>query len=246
MPAGDTSDGVLGDVVAAILAGGLGTRLKNVVSDRPKALACVAGRPFLAHQFEQLASAGVRRVVLCTGHRAEQVSSAFGDRYGELRLDYSHERTPLGTGGALRLALPLLASDNVLVLNGDSYCEADLLAFARWHFTRQAGASMLLTHVDDMSRFGRVTFDPEGAIVGFEEKGAHHGAGWINAGVYLIRRSWLYDVAGDRPVSLEREVFPSWIGRGFCGYASEGRFIDIGTPESYAAADEVLRAVASQ
>src|SRR5438094_528454 len=96
---------------AVILAGGLGTRLRSAVADRPKVMAEVCGRPFLAHLLDQLAGQGVRRVVLCTGYRGEQVEAAFGDAYGALALDYSPEPEPLGTGGALRLALPRVAAD---------------------------------------------------------------------------------------------------------------------------------------
>ena len=109
-------------VTAAILAGGLGTRLRSVVKDRPKVLAEIRGVPFLTYLLDQLAAAGVRDVVLCTGYMGEQVRSAFGDSYGGMCLSYSQESSPLGTAGALRLALPLFKSSSVLVMNGDSFC----------------------------------------------------------------------------------------------------------------------------
>ena len=121
------------DVTAAILAGGLGTRLRPAVADRPKVLAPVGGRPYLTYLLDQLAGAGVREVVLLTGYAADEVRDALGDRYGRMRLRYSVEPAPLGTAGALRLALPLLAAPAVLLLNGDSYCDADLGAFRRSH-----------------------------------------------------------------------------------------------------------------
>src|SRR5947208_1434645 len=108
----------LSGVVAAILAGGFGTRLRSVVADRPKPLATISGRPFLAYQLDQLAAVGLRRVVLCTGYRGDQVEATFGRHYAGMRLEYSLEAAPLGTAGALRLALPLLDSDHVLVMNG--------------------------------------------------------------------------------------------------------------------------------
>src|SRR4028119_1495914 len=106
---------------AAILAGGLGTRLRAVVSDRPKVLAKVQERPFLAYLLQQLARSGIKSAVLCTGYMGEQVKIAFGDSCDSMRLLYSQETSQLDTAGALRLALPLIQSSSVLVMNGDSF-----------------------------------------------------------------------------------------------------------------------------
>lgn len=223
----------LGGVTAAVLAGGLGTRLHSVVSDRPKVLADVRGRPFLAYLLDQLASVGVANVVLCIGYLGEQVRSTFGDSYGNVRLAYSQESSPLGTGGALRMAAPLLKTDHALVLNGDSYCDVDLGDFWAWHRERGAESTLLLTWVPDTSRYGRVNVDDKGLSHSIEEKGAG-GPGWISAGIYLIERRRILDIPAGREVSLEREVFPDWAGRALYGYQTKGRFLDIGTPESYA------------
>lgn len=222
-------------ISAAILAGGLGTRLRSLVSDRPKVLAPVGGRLFLAYLLEQLASAGIRRATLCTGYLGEQIETAFGHHYGSLQLLYSRERQPLGTAGALRAALPLLESDPILVLNGDSYCEVDLAAFVAWHRSQRASGSLVVVPLEDVSRFGSVEFDETGRILSFGEK-RRGGTGWINAGVYLLNRNVLEVVAPDGPVSLESEVFPVWVGNGLHAYAQGRRFVDIGTPASYAAA----------
>lgn len=223
------------ELTAAILAGGLGTRLRSVVSDCPKVLADINGRPFLAYLLDQLATAGIKRVVLCTGFQASLVRDVLGDDHGGLQLSYSEETAPLGTGGALRLALPSLNSDPVLVLNGDSYCDVDLGAFSQFHQERQAEATVLLTQVPDVARYGKVRVDAEDRVLGFDEKGGT-GPGWINAGVYLVEQSLLIGIPEGRSVSLEREMFPAWIGRRFYGCRQAGRFIDIGTPESYAQA----------
>jgi NDP-sugar pyrophosphorylase family protein len=143
---------------------------------------------------------------------------------------------PLGTGGALRQALPLVDSPVVLALNGDSFCDANLKLFWDWHCQQGARATLLLTHVADAGRYGQVQVLASGAISGFREKQEQGEPGWINAGVYLIDRGWLADIPSDRAVSLEREIFPAWVGRGLYGWQSEGRFLDIGTPEAYAAA----------
>lgn len=229
----------LSGITVAILAGGLGTRLRSVVTSRPKALAPVAGRSFLVYLLDQLSGAGLKRVVLCTGHLGEQIRTALGESYGRMQLAYSAETEPLGTGGALKLALPLLHSDPVLVVNGDSFCRIDLLALHSWHFVQKAAvATLALTWVLDVSRYGKVQVDKQGHLLKFEEKNDSGGPGWINAGIYLLNRSFIEAIPPGRFVSLERDVFPSKIGWGLYGYCTNGEFVDIGTPESYAAAAE--------
>ena len=235
-----TSMDSLADATAAILAGGLGTRLRSVVTDRPKVMAEIRGRPFLAHVLDQLSGAGVREVVLCTGYLGEQVQSMFTDSYNNLRLLYSQESLPLGTAGALRLALPLFKSDPVLVMNGDSFLETDLRAFWAWHHAHRANVSLALVKMHDTRRYGRVHVDDEGAVVSFDEKRGKSTSGWINAGIYVIARPVLLTIPPNRAVSLEEEIFPVWIGRGLYGHCSKGRFLDIGTPESYSMAEKSL------
>jgi D-glycero-alpha-D-manno-heptose 1-phosphate guanylyltransferase len=203
----------LSNMTAAILAGGLGTRLRPVMADRPKVLAEVGGRPLIFYLLDQLAAAGIQDVVLCTGYLGHQVKEVLGESHGPLRLIYSQESSPLGTGGALRLALPLFLTDQVLILNGDSFCDANLRALALIHRLRTAKATIL-------------------------EKGRKRGPGWINAGIYLIDRSLLQTIPPDQSVSLERESFPAWVGQGLYGFRSNGRFVDIGTPESFALAQD--------
>ncbi len=243
----------LASVTAAILAGGLGARLHSVVADRPKVLAEIRGRPFLAYLLDQLVAASVRTVVLCIGYLGEQVEAVFGDTYGDLRLVYSQESSPLGTAGALRLALPLFkpglspglerseaeanVSNSVLVMNGDSFCQVNLRAFWAWHCAQGAVATLLLARMPDTKRYGRVHEDADGRVLSFSEKDDKGGPGWINAGIYLLNRRLLLTIPASGAVSLEQEMFPAWIGRGLYGYRSEGRFLDIGTPEAYAIAE---------
>jgi len=193
----------------------------------------------LSFLLDQLVTAGIRSVVLCTGYLGEQVKAAFGDSYGgALQLVYSQEPSPLGTAGALRLALPLLTSDSVLVMNGDSFCEINLKNFWEWHCERSADATLLLTRMADTARYGRVHVDGEGRVLRFDEKDGNNGAGWINAGVYLIRRQLLETIPTNCAVSLERQMFPAWMERRFYGYQAGGAFLDIGTPESLAVAEQ--------
>lgn len=231
----------LSKITAAILAGGLGTRLRSVVSGQPKVLAKVNGRPFMGYLLDQLSQAGVKKVVLCTGYLGEQAKTTFGKFYNDLALSYSQEQSALGTGGALRIALPLLKSEPVLVLNGDSFCQADFICFLNQHITRKATVSLLLTEVPDIGRYGSVQLSMDGKIISFEEKGKKTGTGLINAGVYLLNQTFLESIPKNTNVSLEHEMFPSWINKGLYGFRSKGNFIDIGIPQDYAAAGHFLK-----
>jgi NDP-sugar pyrophosphorylase family protein len=234
-----TKSNALAEIPVAILAGGLGTRLRPSIGERPKVVAEVNGRPFLAYLLDQVARFGFRDVVLCVGWQADAVEAALGAHHGPLRLRYSREPAPLGTGGALRLALPLLAGPAAMVMNGDSYCDADLAAAWAWHREKRASATLVLVEMADTSRYGRVELnesDPSGSICRFLEKQQGSTPGWINAGIYLLDRSRIESIAADRALSFERDVLPGWVGAGLMGHRAEARFIDIGTPQSYSAA----------
>jgi NDP-sugar pyrophosphorylase family protein len=230
----------LAETTAVILAGGRGSRLRPVLPHQPKVLAEFHGRPFLTYLLDQLVAVGVPRVVLCTGYRGEEIRTRLGDAYGPVPLTYSHEDKPLGTGGALRLALPVLDSDPVMVMNGDSLIEADLQDYLAWFLGRPAAAALLLTRVEDTARFGRVEVAGDGSITNFKEKGVP-GPGWINAGVYLLKKAVLELITPQRFLSLEEDLLPTLVGQGLYGQRVAGKFIDIGTPESYAVAAEFLR-----
>jgi D-glycero-alpha-D-manno-heptose 1-phosphate guanylyltransferase len=230
----------LPETTAVILAGGFGTRLRPVVNDRPKVLAEVAGRPFLEYLFEQLTRAGMQQVIISTGYLGGQIQDRYGSSYGDVSLAYAHETSPLGTGGALRLAAEQAHGSRVLALNGDSFVGLDLERFYSAHrdaflLMPREGASVALVRVEETSRYGRVEFSNTRRIREFKEKQASSGAGWINAGVYLIPRQQLLELPPVKEISLEREVFPAWIAKGeLAAFPAEAAtFIDIGTPESY-------------
>lgn len=201
-------------------------------------MALIHGRPFLSFLIDQVASFGIRNVVLCTGFEASKVSSVLGDQYETVRLHYSEEKKPLGTGGALRAAAPFMFSDLVMVLNGDSFCRTDLGAFRAFHNRECAKCSILLAKVDDTARYGQISLDEHGRVLEFSEKGSSTGPGMINAGIYLMTRQQVFEIPPDREVSLEREIFPKWIGRGLAGFLGSHEFLDIGTPESFAQAEQ--------
>ncbi len=227
----------LGSTTAVILAGGLGTRLSTVVAEKPKALAPILGRPFLAFLFDRLIAAGVRRAVICTGHKAGMIRDEFKAQYRSLNVEYSQETQPLGTAGAIKLAQPLIGNSTALVLNGDSVCDVDFGAFAHFHRAKKAPASMVLVEVPDASRFGRVDVAADGALLAYHEKSPEPRPGWINSGIYLLEPRVIDSIPAGRAVSIERDIFPQWIGKGLYGFCCRGRFIDIGTPESYQQAE---------
>lgn len=233
----------IGDLRAFVLCGGLGTRLRSVVSDRPKSMALIGDVPFLQLLLQGLKAQGVEEVILGTGYRAEQIEDFFGS--GEalgLRILYSQEETPLGTGGALRLAEEQL-SDPVLVMNGDSYVEWSLAAMSNLFREHQADIVMVLQEVPEVSRYGSVTIAADGRVSEFVEKGSRTGAGLINAGIYLLRKEIVSALAVGSAISLERDVFPKFLGKKFYGLVLRGTFIDIGVPADLERAQTVLRSV---
>jgi NDP-sugar pyrophosphorylase family protein len=197
-------------------------------------LAPVAGRPFLTYLLDQIVDGGIGQVVLCTGYLGEQIHGWLGPVYRGLRVQYSQEAAPLGTGGALRQAQPLIDSGVALVMNGDSFCEVELTEFWARHQERHAAASILMRWVPDARRFGRVRVDDAGLIRSFDEKGGPEGPGWINAGVYLLGLDLIRTIPKGVAISLEREVLPIWVEAELVhGYPGEGAFLDIGTPEAF-------------
>lgn len=222
------------EITALILAGGLGTRLRSEVADRPKALAQVSGKPFLEIILEQLVKFNVQKAVICVGYMAEQIENLYGNSFQSLQISYSHERSLLGTGGAMRYAIDMVKTDLVLGLNGDSFCDYNLDAFLSFHREKGARASLLLSPVPDVSAFGSVALGKDDQITSFVEKAVAAGEGLVNAGVYLIDPALIRETAPGRVLSLEKDIFPTWVGRGFYGYSSSSNlFIDIGTPKTY-------------
>ncbi len=233
----------LSSITAAILVGGLGKRLKPVVNDRPKVMASINGRPFLTYILDQINDAGLKEVILCVGYMGKYIESEIGQSYKNLSLRYSYEYEPRGTGGALRNAHDLIYSDTILIMNGDSYCQHNAGHFLSFHEKNNAVASLLLTFVGATSRYGRVKIDDYNHVLAFEEKGSFTGTGWINAGIYLIDKEIISEIPDKRFVSLEKEIFPSLIGKELYGFMNNGQFLDIGTPDDFAKADTFLKQI---
>jgi NDP-sugar pyrophosphorylase family protein len=226
---------------AIILAGGLGTRLRAVVPDLPKPMAPVAGRPFLAHVLDALAEAGFAAVVLAVGYRHEVIREHFGSHYRGIDLRYSVEASPLGTGGAMRLALEQVESDPVFVLNGDTWLDLDYRAMFDAHRAAQARLSVAACQVPDVGRYGRLEVESD-RIVGFREKG-ERGPGLINAGTYLVSAEVMARIPGGRPHSFEQELLMAHVAElRPLAFVTRGLFIDIGVPEDYARAQALFAA----
>jgi mannose-1-phosphate guanylyltransferase len=220
---------------ALILAGGEGTRLRPLTSTVPKLVVPLVDRPFIAFMLDWLRGHGVDDVIMSCGFLAAGVRNVLGDgsAYG-VRLRYVEEPQPLGTGGAVKFAEPLL-DERFLMLNGDVLTDLDLTAQMRRHEQSGARATLALTPVDDPSAYGLVRTGTDGEVTEFVEKPSPDQIDTqnISAGAYVLERSVLDLLEPDQPASIERDVFPRLVGEGLYGCVSEGYWLDIGTPERY-------------
>ena len=220
---------------AVILVGGLGTRLRPLTDRIRKDMLPLVDRPQLAYTFEHLRRFGVKRAIVSCGYLPTQIQEHFGDDYGGLRLEYRIEGEPLGTGGAIRFAAEGL-DEPFFALNGDSLRETDLDAMVEFHRKRSSRATILLTPVEDPSRYGLVRVGGDGRVLSFLEKPRPEeiDTDLINAGLYVLEPDVLELIPPGRPVSIEREVFPELVEeQAVYGVALPGYWLDIGTPEAY-------------
>ena len=228
---------------AIVLCGGAGLRLRDVTGSSPKSMGNSRG-PSVFGTAAQTAAAGMyfERIILAVGYQRDAISSCFGERAHGLHLIYSAETSPLGTGGALRKAADLVQSDTVLIMNGDSYTDADLIRFVVDHAESKADGSMIVVLADGRSDCGSVVLDQIDRLVRFEEKQGPFGAQYLNAGIYLLSRALLFDIPPRLQVSLERELLPRWLKEGHYikGFLHSGTCVDIGTPERYRNAQDIL------
>jgi NDP-sugar pyrophosphorylase family protein len=225
------------DIKAVLLVGGMGTRLRSVVPSTPKPLAVVGERPFLELLVRQLRHQDIRRLVMCTGYRAQEIEHDLdGGHSWDVTIEYSREPKPLGTAGAVKFAEPFLREfSDFLVMNGDSFMEMDFRQLICFHRKSGGIASMAVFRTRNEMRYGTVQVGPAGLVSGFVEKMNADPNGLVNAGVYVFNRRILEHIP-EGPSSLERDVFPKLLTQGVYALEQQGVFIDIGTPEDYARA----------
>lgn len=225
---------------AVLLVGGLGTRLQSVVPSTPKPLASLGKRSFLELLVRQLRHQGIRHLVMCTGYLADQIEEQFGDGHAwDVAIEYSKELSPLGTAGALKLAQRYLGEDSdFLVMNGDSFVEANFNQLLQFHRACGGLVTIAVVEVSNAGRYGTVQVDHAGRVSAFFEKTSNNVPGLINAGVYVFSPAVLRHIP-EGPSSLERNVFPHLLDQRIYAFKQNGIFIDIGTPEDYVRAQKL-------
>ena len=235
---------------AIILCGGQGTRLRSVIGEKQKTMTKVGAVPFLVNVVNYLKSYKITNVIFATGYKSHEVRDYFGEKYYfGIDVSYSEEKTPLGTGGAIRNALPYIKYDYVLVLNGDTLFKANLKNLEKAFLSSNADMSIICKEVDDRSRYGsiRLDFNNEkvkgnnndfGIITSFDEKKSDSDKKeeelYINGGIYILKKKLIEEIPSNEKLSLEKDLIPRWISENktITGIISDESFIDIGTPES--------------
>lgn len=216
---------------AVILAGGRGKRLGVLSRYRPKPMLFIKGRPFLEYILARLKRYNFTDVIICTGYLSESIERYFGNgkNFG-MRINYSAEKKPLGTAGALRKISSSIDGDFIL-LNGDSFINVDLSDMLEFHYRKRSRVTMAVTRLNNTGRYGRVEIDDDGYIARFSEKSGN--GNFINAGLYICNRNLLKKLPPGYPSSLEREVFPHLQRGWILAYKTSSFFIDIGTVRDY-------------
>jgi len=212
-----------------ILAGGLGTRLRSVVSDLPKCMAPVNGRPFLQILIDRLRKQGNGRIILSTGYLSEVIEAWVREQYPDPQISIIREETPLGTGGAIRAALALSQAENVLICNGDTLFDVDVPALFNHHRQMKADCTVALKPMVNFDRYGRVELGEDGWIMAFREK-EPCAEGLINGGVYVLRRQSLLQIDLPEKFSFEEGYLSK---HRIAGMVQNAYFIDIGIPEDF-------------
>lgn len=228
---------------AIILAGGFGTRLKEVVTDLPKPMAPINEVPFLNYLLNYLTHFGIKHIVISTGHLSEKITDYYNSlgkkpEWGGAKLSFSHESSPLGTGGAIRLALEKCKQKQVLVLNGDSFFDFDIKQFSYLHKVYHSNFSLALRTIDNAARYGTVECSNQNQIETFKEKSGLETEGLINAGIYIIKKEpFLSKTESNKNFSIEKDFFEKQLTEEkIYGFKFDGYFIDIGIPEDYSKA----------
>jgi D-glycero-alpha-D-manno-heptose 1-phosphate guanylyltransferase len=227
---------------AVILAGGFGTRLRSVVNDVPKSMAPVRNIPFLSYVLEELNRNNFSKAVLAVGYKHDVIKSYFGNNYRDMKLVYSVEKEPLGTGGAIALAAKNIDSVSFFIFNGDTYFNVDFIRMEKLFVSEKSDILVALKEMRNFDRYGNVSIQGN-KIISFNEK-QFCIKGFINGGIYLVNRKWFIDKSLSEVFSLEKEILEKAAGKEkISAYVSDGYFIDIGIPEDYERASMELPAI---
>lgn len=220
---------------AIVLAGGFGTRLQSVVRDVPKPMADINGKPFLVYILEYLLNNGVKKTILSIGYKKEIIENYFGSSYKTMEIVYSKEDEPLGTGGAIKKAFNACDSEDVIVLNGDTFFDVNLQALMQEYKTADADVILALKKMYDFDRYGKVILE-NNRVVSFSEK-KFSSSGFINGGVYIVRKDILDYF--NKKFSFEQDFLEKKLSDlNISAYIDKGYFIDIGIPEDYLKANK--------
>ena len=225
---------------AIILAGGLGTRLRSVVSELPKCMAPVNGRPFIDYVIHYLLQYNVKHFIFSVGYKSEAIINHIQTNYPELHVDFAIEECPLGTGGAIQLALSYVKEENAIIVNGDTIFEADLHQLSSKHLQYASVCTLALKPMKQFDRYGVVTIDANNKVTGFQEK-RYYDEGLINGGIYIVNKSSFLQHQFPEVFSFEKDFLEKYIlEEKMIGYPFDAFFIDIGIPEDYERAQTLL------
>jgi D-glycero-alpha-D-manno-heptose 1-phosphate guanylyltransferase len=228
-------------IEAIVLAGGLGTRLREAVPDLPKCMAPVAGKPFLSYVIDALRMQGVEYFIFSLGYKAEVIEEYLKEHYPTLSYAVAIEEEPLGTGGAIQLAIQKAQTDNVLIANGDTLFRIQVKELFAIHHEKNAECTLALKPMQNFDRYGVVEVDDSNRIISFKEK-QHYTQGLINGGIYLVNKTALLNRKLPLKFSFEKDYLEAFCKEGkFFGAIQEGYFIDIGIPEDYNKAQSDLK-----
>jgi len=231
----------LNNIDVVILCGGLGTRLKSEIGDAQKVMTAIDDEPFLNLKIEQVKEQGVRRVVLCTGHQAQDVEDYYSKNSLGITISLSKEEEPLGTGGAIKNAQSLVQSDHFFAMNGDCFSEVDFQALLDYHLSQKSLATLVVSRVKDGKDYGGITLDSSRRIIAFEEKKTSIHEPYVNVGVYCFQREIFTYMPKEQKFSIEYDFFPTLTEKPFFGFLIDGEFLDIGTPDRLDKAKKIFK-----
>lgn len=224
---------------AIILAGGMGTRLRKIISDIPKPMAPVGNKPFLYYIFDWIRKYPVEKVIISAGYKAESIKEYFGNSVFDIPLEYVIEEKPLGTGGAVKYASELITGNDVLILNGDTWFPVDINRFLEFHTGTESKFSVALKRMSDFDRYGTVELE-DNKILQFNEK-KFCSEGLINGGIYITGKKYIESWKMPEVFSLEHDILEKAAGKSILtGMIFEDPFLDIGIPEDYSKANTII------